>query len=123
MQFSTIFCVHFILSFVGFLFIGIYLCRGSWRNAVRYPLEVGITFLALSHVYSSSGTFVPTITFIAIGLFGGLIWRVGKSKDFTPSEVRDGHNVFSLLVGAALFALTVQMHAVLFGVPVFNLVK
>jgi hypothetical protein len=123
MQFSLSFFIHFILSFVGFMFIGIYLCRGSWRNGVRYPLELGLTFLALSHVYGSSGNFVTTATLISIGLLGGLVWRASKDRDFTPSEIRDGHNLFSLLAGAALFALTVQMHAVLFGVPVFQLVK
>ncbi len=123
MLFSLSFYIHFILSFVGFLFLGIYLCRGSWRNVVRAPLALGITIIAGSHL-GAPKSWILIVVYAAI--FGGFFIRASmqiRSNSFTPSVVREGHNVFSLLVGAALFALTVQLHSALFGVPVFQLVK
>jgi hypothetical protein len=123
MQFSFSFFSHFILSFAGFLFLGIYLCRGSWRNVLRQPLMLGLALIAAGHVVGSHGM-IGTISYIALVLlFAGLFIRRFCAADFTPSEVRGGHNAFSLLAGAALFGLTVQLHGVLFGVPVFQLVK
>ena len=123
MQFSLSFYFHFILSFAGFLFIGIYLCRGSWRNTFRNPVALGFVLIALAHVSGRHGV-VSTIAYcVLVALFGWQFWRGYTNSNFTPSEVREGHNVFSLLAGAALFALMVQLHSVLFGVPVFQLVK
>lgn len=123
MQFSLSFNVHFVLGFIGFIFLGIGLCRGSWRNIVRRPLALGFAFIALSHIYGQHGT-VKTIGYgVLIALFSWQFWRGYSQLNFVPSEVREGHNIFSLLAGAALFALTVQMHFVLFGVPIFQLVK
>jgi hypothetical protein len=123
MQFSLSFYIHFVLSFVGFLFIGIYLCRGSWRNTFRNPVALGFGLVALGHVIGPHST-VNTIGYCAlVGLFGWQFWRGFTNSNFIPSEMREGHNVFSLLAGAALFALMVQLHSVLFGVPVFQLVK
>ncbi len=123
MQFSFSFYFHFLLSFVGFLALGIYLCRGSWRNNFRHPMALGFALIALSHVVGSHGWMSVIAYCILAALF---LWQFGRgyvSLGFKPSEVREGHNMFSLLVGAALFALTVQLHAILFGVPVFQLVK
>jgi hypothetical protein len=122
MEFSTSFIVHFVFSFVGFQFLGIFLCRGSWRNSLRRPLYVGIIFLILSHVHIPNATWfiLPAISIASLGL---IVWRAFKQDDFVPSEIRQGHNFFGILVGAALFAITSQLHDVLFGVPVFQLVK
>jgi hypothetical protein len=122
MQFSTSFYFHFILSFAAYQMFGIYLCRGSWRNVLRQPFFIGMILLVLSHMRLpySSWMIVPIL---AIILFCVPIWRAFKSNHFAPSVVRDGHNFLGVLVGAALFAITSQLHAVLFGVPVFQLVK
>jgi hypothetical protein len=123
MQFSTSFYVHFILSFLGFMFIGIALCRGSWRNKIRAPFALAFAFILLGHLMSGPGPFSATGSLVLIALSFGSFFLRQRNINFVASEVRDGHNVFSLLTGAALFALTVQMHSVLFGVPVFQLVK
>lgn len=123
MQFSLSFYVHFVLSLAGFIFLGIALCRGSWRNTLRHPLPLGFAFIALSHIYGPQGS-INTVGYgILVVLFSWQFWRGYTKANFLPSDVREGHNVLSVLGGAALFALTVQLHAVLFGVPVFNLVK
>jgi hypothetical protein len=123
MQFSLSFYIHFLLSFVGFLFVGIYLCRGTWRNLIRAPMGLAAAFIVLGHIFNASGpvSVLGSLVLIALGL--GTFTISQRNAKFVPSEVRQGHNVFSLLVGAALFALTVQLHALFFGVPVFQLVK
>ena len=123
MQFSLSFYIHFILSFVGFVLLGIALCRGSWRNGLRHPLALGFAFIALSHFYGPHSAQYMIGYGVLVGLFSWQFWHRFTRTDFKPSEVREGHNVFSVLCGAALFALTVQLHAVLFGIPVFQLVK
>jgi hypothetical protein len=123
MQFSFSFFWHFILSFAGFLCLGIYLCRGSWRNVVRQPLALAVALIAAGHVVGSHGMIGSLVYGVLVLLFAGLFIRASRAADFVPSEVRGGHNVFSLLAGAALFGLTVQLHGVIFGVPVFQLVK
>jgi hypothetical protein len=123
MQFSFIFFSHFILSFAGFLCLGIYLCRGTWRNVLRQPLALGLALIAAGHVAGSHGMIGTASYSVLVLLFAGLFIKGFRAEDFVPSEVRGGHNAFSLLAGAALFGLTVQLHGVLFGVPVFQLVK
>jgi hypothetical protein len=117
MHFSFSFLVHFGFSFFGYLFVGIYLCRGSWRNLVKYPLPIGMSLIFLGHLWN-----VQNKTYV-LGFAALFFLAMWHSRSFKVSDVRDGHNVFSLLVGAALFALTVQLHSLLFGVPVFQLVK
>jgi hypothetical protein len=122
MQFSTSFYFHFILSFAAYQMFGIYLCRGTWRNVLRQPFSIGMILLVLSHMHAPSSIWfiAPVVVVISLSV---PIWRAFKSNHFAPSVVRDGHNFFGVLVGAALFAITSQLHAVLFGVPVFQLVK
>lgn len=123
MQFSLSFFVHFILSFAGFLALGIYLCRGSWRNMLRAPLALALMLVSMGHMLSFHGDIISMI-FTALMIVGmGLLARAFLSAKFKPSEVRGGHNALSMMVGAAFFALTIQLHSVLFGVPVFALVK
>lgn len=123
MQFSFSFLFHFILSFVGFLFLGIYLFRGSWRTQLRHPLALGLAFIAASHIWGSL-EFLALIGHVGLTLIFSVLFFMGwRNHKNSAGDVRQGHNVLSLLAGAALFALTVQIHSVLFGVPVFELVK
>ena len=36
---------NFAFSLLGFLFIGIFLFRGSWRNRLKYPMAIGISLV------------------------------------------------------------------------------
>jgi hypothetical protein len=123
MHISFNFLFHFVFSFVGFLCFGIYVCRGSWRNSVRTPLALGAAFIILGHVIDAPGPFSAAGGLLLVMMGFGSYFLTQSNNKFVPSEIREGHNVFSLLVGAALFALTVQLHSVLFGVPVFQLVR
>jgi hypothetical protein len=120
---SLSFYIHFGLSFVGFLFLGIYVCRGSWRNSLRAPLPLALMFVSMGHVLGLEGG-IKSMLYMALLILGmGLFARAFRNTAFVPSEVRGGHNMFSLLVGAGLFALAVQLHGVYAGVPVFVVVN
>ena len=61
-------------------------------------------------------------------LFGGLMAYgllhigVGLAQGSRPSpEVRKGHDLLSLVMGAAFYAAMTQLHPVLIGVPVLSL--
>ena len=60
---------------------------------------------------------------IAAGILAATYVFMLSRPGFVPSEVRGGHNAFSLIVGAALFGLAVQLHYAVTGVSVFELVK
>jgi hypothetical protein len=123
MQPGAGFYAQFVLSFAGFLCLGIYLCRGQWRNFLRQPLALAVALVALGHASGADSQLALMIygalTVLAM-VFLVLAWR---SSNFVPSEVRGGHDGLSLLVGAALFGLAAQLHGVVIGVPVFQLVK
>jgi hypothetical protein len=123
MQFSFSFLFHFIFNFGAFLLFGISLCRGSWRNILRNPYGLGAALIFVGHILDAKGplSLIGSLVVIALGLGSFVLAR--RNENFVPSVVREGHNILSMLVGAALFALTVQLHSVLFGVPVFQLVR
>jgi uncharacterized membrane protein len=112
---------NFGLSLIGFLFIGIFLFRGSWRNHVRIPLSVGMVLWSLGHLLSNgeSRTVILFGGLAVIAIIQGLL-RL-RSAYFTPSEVRGGHNLLSLLGGLALYGLAAQLHSVIAGVPLIVL--
>lgn len=123
MQFSLSFYIHFVLSLAGFFAIGIYLCRGSWRNSLHKPVALGFGLIAAGHIYGMHDTSRTFGYAVLAVIFGGLYIRNLRQNSLIPSEVRGGHNAFSLLVGAALFGLAVQLHYAVTGVSVFELVK
>ena len=113
--------VNFGLSLVGFIFIGIFLFRGSWRNRLKVPMAIGVEFWALGHL-TANGDARTTL------LFGGLAVVAALQGFFKlqgglhiPSDERKGHNLLSVLGGVALYGLAVQLHAVIAGVPVIVL--
>jgi hypothetical protein len=123
MHFSFSFLFHFIFNFAAFLLFGISLCRGSWRNVLRNPYGLGAALIFIGHIIDIKGPFGLIGSLVVIALGVGSFILAFRTKNYVPSVMRDGHNILSLLAGAALFALTVQLHSVLFGVAVFQLVK
>jgi hypothetical protein len=123
MHFSFSFLFHFVLSFAGFLFLGVYLCRGTWRNRVRAPLQLGLGLILVGHIWAAPGPYSLAGRLVLAMMFAVMIIRIIWQKEFLAAEVRGGHNALSLLVGAALFGIAVQLHYVVSGVPVFELVK
>jgi uncharacterized membrane protein len=112
---------NFALSLIGFLFIGIFLFRGSWRNLIKVPMATGIGLWALGHLLANG----DTRTVMLFGGLAGVAILQGVLKlqgsGFTPSEERAGHNLLSLLGGLALYGLAAQLHSVIAGVPLIVL--
>ena len=54
------------LPFAGtttaYIFVGIFLARGSWRNTLRYPMAIAVLFWAAGHLMANGE--VRTVTFI-----------------------------------------------------------
>jgi uncharacterized membrane protein len=114
---------NFLLTWIAFLFIGIFLFRGSWRARLQFPMALAILFWGTGHILAN----IEPKAFL---LFGGmmavaLIYVVMKRQQppSAPAEIRNGHNLLSIIFGTALYGLMAQLHEVLIGVPVVTLMK
>jgi uncharacterized membrane protein len=112
---------NFGMTLLGFLCIGIFAFRGSWRNKLKYPMAIGVSLWAVGHLMANgdqrSFLFFGGLGFIAI-LFAVL---KNDNVPFVPSEVREGHNPMSLLGGVALYGIAAQLHYAVAGVPLVTL--
>jgi len=112
---------NFLLSFAGVHCFGIAVFRGSLRQRLRFPLEIGVILLCLGHLLATGDG-------RGLVLFGGLAAIAaahllrGMALGLRPSpEVRGGHDLLSLLMGAAAFGVMTQLHTAVTGVPVLSL--
>jgi uncharacterized membrane protein len=112
---------NFGLSLIGFILLGIFLFRGSWRNNLKYPMALGVGIWAFGHLLAN-GDIRTTLLFGGLAVFA-ILHAVLKSQSgsYVPSEVRKGHNLLSVLGGVALYGLAVQLHMQIAGVPVITL--
>jgi uncharacterized membrane protein len=112
---------NFGLSLIGFVLLGIFLFRGSWRNRLKYPMALGVSIWALGHLLANGDT-RTTLLFGGLALFA-ILHAILKSRSgvFVPSEVRQGHNLMSVLAGVALYGLAAQLHVIIAGVPLVTL--
>ena len=58
--------VNYVLTFTGFLCLGIFLFRGSYRQRLRFPMGIAVLFWAVGHLFAN-GDLASLI------LFGGLL--------------------------------------------------
>ncbi|MBL8791319.1 MAG: hypothetical protein JNM45_12545 [Rhizobiales bacterium] len=112
---------NFLLTLIAFIFVGIFLARGSWRNTLRYPMAIAVMFWALGHLLANGEA--RTVIFIAGLAFAALLHAFLASRLTVrePGVERQGHNFMSVLFGVALYALMAQLHGVVVGVPVIDL--
>jgi uncharacterized membrane protein len=115
--------VNYVLTFMGFLCLGIFLFRGSYRQRLRFPMGIATVFWATGHLFAN-GDLASLI------LFGGMLlgsvahMAVAMVNDIRPTpEVRIGHDGLSLIFGAALYGIMTQLHPALIGVPIFAISK
>jgi uncharacterized membrane protein len=115
--------VNYVLTFIGFLCVGIFLFRGSLRQHLRFPMGIATVFWAAGHLFAN-GDLASLI------LFGGLLlgnvahMAVAMSNGIRPSpEVRIGHDGLSFIFGAALYGIMTQLHPAVIGVPIFAISK
>jgi uncharacterized membrane protein len=111
----------FILVFVGFLCLGIFLFRGSLRQRLRFPLAFAVVFWSVGHLFANGDR-------ASLVLFGGMLiyalahLGLGLANGIRPRPVvRQGHDVASVLIGAALYGMVAQSHVLFTGVPVVSL--
>jgi uncharacterized membrane protein len=112
---------NFGFTLIGFILLGIFLFRGSWRNELKYPMAMGVGFWAFGHLLANGDT-RTTLLFGGLAVFA-ILHAVLKSRSgpYVPSAVRQGHNLMSVLAGVALYGLAVQLHMQIAGVPVIRL--
>jgi uncharacterized membrane protein len=115
--------VNYVLTFLGFLCLGVFLFRGSFRQRLRFPMAIATVFWATGHLFAN-GDLASLI------LFGGLLagnvahMAVAAANGIRPTpEVRIGHNGLSLIFGAALYGIMTQLHPAVIGVPIFAISK
>jgi uncharacterized membrane protein len=112
---------NFALSLLGFLCVGIFLFRGSWRQKLRYPMAIGVALWAAGHLLANGDG--KSLIF-----FGGLAAAaviqaavMAHAAERPSSDVRQGHNFLSLMAGLAIYALMTQLHYAITGVPLVEL--
>ena len=112
---------NYLLTLIAFIFLGIFLFRGSWRQKVRFPMAFAAIFWATGHLLAN-GDLASIILFGGFLVYAVLHVIIGAANGVRPSPVvRDGHNLLSVLGGIALYGVMTQLHAALIGVPVFQL--
>jgi uncharacterized membrane protein len=113
--------VNYLLTLIGFICLGIFLFRGSFRQKLRFPMAIAAMFWATGHLFANGDL-------ASVVLFGGFLAYaiahivIASANGIRPSpEVRQGHDLVSVLAGLALYGVMTQLHPVLIGVPVFPL--
>ncbi len=114
---------NFLLTFVGFLCLGIFLFRGKLRPALRFPMGIAVIFWAVGHLLAN-GDLASLILFGGFIVYAILHIAFAMGQGVRPSpEIRQGHDLLSLLAGTALYGVMTQLHAVLIGVPILTLTR
>ena len=114
---------NFLLTFIGFLCLGIFLFRGSLRQTLRFPMGLAVIFWATGHLLAN-GDLASLILFGGFLVYAFLHIAIAAGQGIRPSpEIRQGHNLLSLLAGTALYGVMTQLHAALIGVPILVLTR
>ena len=107
--------------FLAFQFLAIFLFRGTLRHRFRFPLAIAVIFWAAGHL-AVNGDLASIILFSGLGLYGVIHLIAGLVHNIRPAgNPREGHDIISLLAGAALFIVMVQLHPVVIGKPILDL--
>jgi uncharacterized membrane protein len=111
---------NFALTLLGFVFIGIFLFRGSWRNSLKYPMAIGVSLWALGHILAN-GQSRTVLLFAGLAAFAVLHAVLKSRQPLVPSDERQGHNLLSVLGGIVLYGIAAQLHHVIAGVGLVTL--
>ncbi len=110
---------NFGFTFLAFLSLGVFLFRGKLRQVLRFPMGIAVLLWSAGHLLAN-GDLRSLILFGALLIFAILLIAIGAR----PSpETRGGHDLVSLVIGAALFGAMTQLHPVLTGVPILTLAR
>ena len=112
---------NYLLTLIAFICLGIFLCRGSLRQTLRFPMAFAAIFWATGHLLAN-GDLASVILFGGFLVYAVLHIVIGTINGVRPSPVvREGHNMLSVFAGVALYGVMIQAHHALIGVPVFQL--
>lgn len=112
---------NFGLTLVAFICLGIFIFRGSLRQTLRFPMALAVIFWAAGHLLAN-GDLRGVILFGGFLVYALLHMAIGAAQGVRPSpEVRQGHDLVSVLIGVALYGVMTQLHGALIGVPVFQI--
>jgi uncharacterized membrane protein len=112
---------NFGLTLIAFIFLGMFLFRGSWRQTLRFPMAFAVIFWSVGHLLAN-GDMRGVILFGGLLAYAVLHIVIGTANGVRPSaEVRSGHNLLGVLGGVALYGIAAQLHGALIGVPVIQL--
>ena len=113
--------VTFLLVLLAFLCLGIFLFRGRLRQMLRFPLAIAVMLWGTGHLFAN-GDVAGLILFGGMMIYAAVHIAFGIANGIRPShDVRTGHDVLSILAGAALCGVMTQLHSVLIGVPIVDL--
>ncbi len=114
---------NFLLTFIGFLCLGVFLFRGNLRQKLRYPMGLAVIFWAVGHLLAN-GDLASIILFGGFLFYAIVLIVIGLGQGTRPSpDIRKGHDLLSLLAGTALYGVMTQLHPVLIGVPILVLTR
>ena len=86
---------NYLLTLIAFVFLGIFLFRGSWRQKVRFPMAFAAIFWAIGHLLAN-GDLAGIILFGGFLAYAVLHIIIGTLNGVRPSPVaREGHNLLS----------------------------
>ncbi len=106
---------------VAFMLFGIFLFRGRARLALRYPFALAVMVWGTAHLFVN-GDAAGLILFAGMALYGLAHFVLGWASGIRPEGApRAGHDLMGPLAGLALFAIMVQLHGAIIGVPVMPL--
>ncbi|MBC8036457.1 MAG: hypothetical protein H7X89_04500 [Rhizobiales bacterium] len=114
---------NFGLTFLAFLCLGVFLFRGKLRQALRFPMGIAVVLWSSGHLLAN-GDLRSVVLFGGLLLSAILLIGVGMAQGARPSpETRGGHDLLSLVMGAALYGVMTQLHPVIAGVPILSLTR
>ncbi|MFN4143318.1 NnrU family protein [Aestuariivirga sp.] len=112
---------NFLLTLIAFICLGIFIFRGRLRQRLRFPMAYAAIFWASGHLLAN-GDLASLILFGGFFAYALAHLVIGTANGVKPSpEVREGHDLISVVIGIALYGVMAQLHGVLIGVPVFQL--
>jgi len=111
---------NYLLTFLAFQCFGVFLFRGQLRQRLRFPMGLAVIFWAAGHLLAN-GDQRSLILFGGLAAYAVAHVAIAMAQGVRPApEVRLGHDLLSLLAGAALYGVMTQLHPALIGVPIFT---
>ena len=112
-----------VFALLSAMCLSVFIFRGQLRQRLKSPLALSAVFLGIGHL-CANGHLASVVLFGSAVIYGALVAAQACQASLRPSpEVRGGHDLFSLVMGLAIFGIAVQLHGAIIGVPVLVLTR